>query len=388
MNRSWAIVAGAIVAVLLLVGAGYYYIVMTDKNDTIGFSSQDLVTPWASLADDIDNSLPNGTTPTPISADDVNLYWNITEDIYEGYGGALTLRVQNKNHGTLYVYSFGLKWVDSGDSYFRNCSVTISSQETKELGLLLFGAPSAGREDYQIVIKAAISNLHGTLWYDAGSLPSGSNSVTVSDLAPPLTPEVSYNVLEYYNRINERVDLSAVSVPVSIIRAAQPGNYSVLQIAEAFSWMRKNVAYVTESSGDYWQTAEETLTSQKGDCEDHAILLSSIIGALGGNARVNLIDEHAFPTVFLASTYEGLMKAKASLASYYGVEASSFKMAYLVDSNGYWLVVDPTGFPYAGGLPANSKPTSASGTWTPISDYLICVDATGHTFSRGIFGLL
>ncbi len=130
--------AGAIVAVLLLVGAGYYYIVMTDKNDTIGFSSQDLVTPWASLADDIDNSLPNGTTPTPISADDVNLYWNITEDIYEGYGGALTLRVQNKNHGTLYVYSFGLKWVDSGDSYFRNCSVTISSQETKELGLLLF----------------------------------------------------------------------------------------------------------------------------------------------------------------------------------------------------------------------------------------------------------
>lgn len=387
MNKAWAVVAGAIAAVLLLVGAGYYYIVMTDRDGTIGYSAQDLVAPWASTLDAIDNSLPNGTAPTPIGADDISLYWNITEDIYEGYGGALNLRVENKNHGMLYVYSFGLRWIDSGDSYLRNCSVTVSPGETKELGLLLFGAPSAGREDYQMIIKAAVSNLHGTLWYDAGSLPSGANSATISHLATPLVQEVQYNVEEYYDRINERVDYSVVASPVASIKAAYPGNYSVLQIAEAFSWMKHNVDYVTETSGDYWQTAEETMASGQGDCEDHAILICSIIGALGGNARVNLIDEHAFPTVFVSSNYEGLMKVRTSLASYYSIEVSTFKMSYLQDSYGYWLVIDPTGFPYAGGLPAKSEPTSGSGTWTVLSDYLIGLDATGETRPRGIFDL-
>ena len=387
MNKAWAIVAGAIAAVLLLIGSGYYYIVMIDKDDAIGYGANDLVAPWASTLDRLNDSLPNGTTSTPIEASHVSLYWNITEDIYESYGGALNLRVENKNHGTLYVYSFGLRWIDSGDSYFRNCSVTISPGETRELGLLLFAAPSAGREDYQMIISSAISDLHETLWYDAGSLTSGTNSATISPLATPMVQEVKYNVEEYYNRINERVDFSVVASPVLSIKAAYPGNYSVLQIAEAFSWMKHNMNYVTEASGDYWQTAEETLASGQGDCEDQAILICSIIGALGGNARVNLIDEHAFPTVFVSFTYEGLIKVRTSLASYYGIEASALKLAYLQDNFGYWLVIDTTGFPYAGGLPAKSEPTSGSGTWTVLSDYLIGLDATGETRPRGIFDL-
>ena len=106
------------------------------------------------------------------------------------------------------------------------------------------------------------------------------------------------------------------------------------------------------------------------------------------NARVNLIEDHAFPTVFVASTYADLLKVRASLASYYGLDASVFRMAYLQDSNGYWLVIDPTGFPYAGGLPAQSEPTSTSGSWTLLSSYLIALDATGQTYSRGLLNIL
>ncbi len=388
MRRAWAIAAIAIAAVLLLISAGYYYLVVIKEGDALGYSSQDLTTPWTSTVSAVNNSLPSGTTSMPIVVEETNLYWNITEDIYAGYGGALDLWVENNNHGKLFVYSFGLKWVSGGSSsYYRNCNATIEPGEKAELGLLIFGAPATGSAEYQIILKAAVSNIAGTQWYDAGALPSNSNSVTITSLATPREQEVQHNVEQYYNRINERVDYSAVSTPVATIKAAYPGNYSVLQIAEAFTWMRENIKYVNEGSEDYWKTAQETLSSREGDCEDHAILLCSIIGALGGNARVNLIEEHAFPTVFVASTSADLQKVKVSLASYYGLETSVFRMAYLQDSTGYWLVIDPTGFPYAGGLPAQSEPTSASGSWTLLSSYLIPLDATGQTYSRGLLDL-
>ncbi len=387
MRRGWAIALIAIVAVLLMASASYHYLLTARGDNHLGFESQELVMPYAETLSQANNSLPNNTTSVPISADDINLYWNITEDIYAGYGGALEMWAENNNDGKLFVYSFGLRWVDQGTSYMRNCSITIDAGEKVKLGLLIFGAPTAHSAEYQMVLKAAVSNPAGSRWYNIGTLPSSSNTIDLAELGAVQEQEVQYNVEDYYNKVNERIDLSAVSSPVAAIRDACPGNYSVLQLAEAFTWMRENIQYVTEGSEDYWKTAQETLTSRQGDCEDHAILLCSIIGALGGNARVNLVEEHAFPTVFVASTYAELMSVKASLASYYGLDASAFKMAYLVDSSGYWLVIDPTGFPYAGGLPAQSVPTSAGGNWTLLSDYLVALDATGKTHSRDLLGL-
>jgi hypothetical protein len=50
------------------------------------------------------------------------------------------------------------------------------------------------------------------------------------------------------------------------------------------------------------------------------------------------------------------------------------------------MVVDTTGFPFAGGLPAQSEPTSADGQWTVMSTYLITIDATGRTYTS-VFNL-
>jgi hypothetical protein len=124
-----------------------------------------------------------------------------------------------------------------------------------------------------------------------------------------------------------------------------------------------------------------------GDCEDHAILLCSIINALGGSSRVNIIQEHAFPTVYIGSTASDLQKAKQSLASYYGLDSTEYKMSYLTDDSGYWLVIDTTGFPYAGGLPAKSAPTDAGGNWTVLSSYLMKIDVTGSVAHEGVTGL-
>ncbi len=385
--RKVGVIAAVIVLAAILIGAGFYIVVLSMNGRAVGFDPTELNKPTINYAQVVDNTLPTPLTATVPTYDDVNLFWNITEDVYAGFGGALDLTIQNKNPGKMFVYSFGLQWVTDGSSYFRNCSVTIDHNQKTHVGLLIFGAPSAGNRDYKLVIKAAVSNVLGTAWHDIGELPSTSNEALIIDMGDPINYNVDLNVGSFYNRINERVSYTDVSVVANYVEAKYPGSYSVLQIAEAYAWVKQNVNYLTDQSGDYWQSAKETLDLRTGDCEDHAILMASIIGALGGSARVNVIQEHAFPTVFVASTYADLMKVKLSLASYYGVDAATFKMAYLTDDNGYWLVIDTTGFPYVGGIPAKSEPTTADGNWTVQSSYLYLIDATGVPASNDPFGL-
>ncbi|MDW5562995.1 MAG: transglutaminase family protein [Methanomassiliicoccus sp.] len=383
------IFAAVALTVVILIGASYYaLVVVDDTGSSVGFQHGDLVKPTAPLAPTSNLSLIGNMSLVPISAENINLFWNITEDIYAGYGGALQLRIENMNPGTLYVYSFGLKWAESGQTYMRNCSVAIVSGDTRDVGLLLFGAPSAGTAKYQIIVKAAVSNRAGTTWYDAGTMPSSSNTATIDPLTYARDQNVELNVKDYYNRVNERIDTKVVASLAQSIEDAYPGGYSTLQIARAYEWVKDNIAYISDTSTDYWQTASETLSRGTGDCEDHAILLCSMISALGGTSRVNIIQEHAFPTVYIGSTAGDLLKAKQSLASFYGLETSEYRMTYLTDASGYWLVIDTTGFPYAGGLPAKSEPTTADGNWTMLSSYLVSIDVTGKTISGGVLGSL
>jgi transglutaminase-like putative cysteine protease len=187
--------------------------------------------------------------------------------------------------------------------------------------------------------------------------------------------------------VNEKVGYSDAQAVADVVKAKYPGGYSVLQIAEAFAWVKANIDYMADPGADHWQSAKETLDLGTGDCEDHALLVASIIGALGGSARVNLIEEHAFPTVFVASNYSELMKVKQALASYYGIDNASFNIAYLTDGYGYWLVIDTTGFPYVGGIPAKSEPTGTNGNWTVLSSFIHCIDATGVPSSDWVLGL-
>lgn len=378
-----------IVVVAVLIGAIFYSVLLTGNTAAVGFDSTKLRSPLAINAPPVDNTIPTPTSSSTPLYKQISLNWTITQDIYAGYGGAMDLTVKNNNVAKLYIYAFGLRWISSGDTYYRNCSVTIQSNNAANLGLLIFGAPGSGLNDYEILLKVAAYNGIGADkgWHDYGELQSEPETTTVSPLGSAWEVEQSSNPLAYYNKVNQRVSYSDAQTVANLIKAEQPGNYSILQIAETYRWVRANIEYLIDANGDYWQSAKETLSLGTGDCEDHAILMASIIGALGGNARVNLIDQHAFATVYVASGYSGLMKVKQALASYYGIDNQTYEMAYLVDQYGYWLVVDTTGFPYAGGIPANSEAVSLTGNWTVLSTYLYKVDATGVTSSNGFFGL-
>jgi hypothetical protein len=111
--------------------------------------------------------------------------------------------------------------------------------------------------------------------------------------------------------------------------------------------------------------------------------LASLVGEIGGNAKVNVIEGHAFPAVYVCSNASMLPSVRASIASYYWANATDLHLTFLTDERGIWLVMDPVGTPYAGGLPSLSAPSSigiSADDWTfESSTWCYEIDATGTT---------
>jgi hypothetical protein len=109
-----------------------------------------------------------------------------------------------------------------------------------------------------------------------------------------------------------------------------------------------------------------------------------MVGQMGGNARVNIIDGHAFPSVYVGGNVTDLENVREAISSHYQTQVPIY---FLNDTTGYWMIIDTTGFPYAGGLPTLSVPVvgDAVHTWSfESSTWLSQVDATGSTQGVGL----
>jgi hypothetical protein len=354
------------------------------SSSIVGFTESDLVVPEVRY---VQNEPP--TLPTPLSSSTPTysyiMDWTVSE-VFASYGGVMTLWINNTGSRDIFVYGYGLKWINTTSVYSRDSEAYVHPDERVVLGLLAFQGPlHAGPTFYSIYLKIAVRTTSGTSWHDYGTVTAADRMMDVSELVSWRDHTTEKNLKEYYNKVNSRINLTAVNGIVDMIRSAFPGAYNILQIAQAFEWVYSNIEYKTDAGVDYWQSTDETLARMTGDCEDQAILLASIIMALGGNARINIISEHAFPTVFVLKS--GIESIRSSLSSYYG---TALNVCFLNDSMGYWLVVDTTGSPYAGGLPTLSSPsnqTSYAGIsfdWSFIdTDWLITVDVTGEISTGG-----
>jgi hypothetical protein len=343
-----------------------------------GWTQDDLLIPDFQVEDN-----PSPVLPTPLSSltfpYSYRLVWTISE-VYELYGGISNISLENTGTNTIYIYRFGVSWVNSTINSTRDTSVFIQSGETQDLGMIFFRSPTGDSGHYEIHIWLCVSNAGETKWHDYGKKVGTTRSC---DLVPRLTEEnnctVEKNPANYFDKVNEKVIYGAVEAVTSEIRAECPLDHSINQIVGAFEWVRDNIVYVADQGTDYWQSAGETLDKGTGDCEDQAILITSIFGALGLNGRVNIIEYHAFATVFVTDSLSGLADVEEVIRSMYWTD---LPICYLHDDMGYWLVTDTTGFFYTGGLPAKSCPMEGStlDAWTfENTSYLVMVDATGQT---------
>lgn len=348
------------------------------NGESEGWTQDDLVVPNYQV-----EHHPDPLLPTPLSdltyPYSYSLVWTMTE-VYESYGGMLNISMENTGSSIIFVYRFGVKWVNNTIFSERPTEVYVEPGEKEDLGLLFFRAPSDDSGAYEIHIWLCASNAGVNKWHDYGEVVGATRT---SPIKPRLVEETNYSVSknpsDYFDKVNEKVDYDAVEFVASQIRAGCSLNQSINQIVGAFNWVRDNIEYIADEGGDYWQSAEETLLKGMGDCEDQAILLSSIFGALGLNGRVNIIERHAFASVFVSETLFRTSSINEVIESLYWTE---LPICYLQDEMGYWLVTDTTGFFYTGGMPAESMPVEGSNidAWTfESTDYLTVVDATGQT---------
>jgi hypothetical protein len=377
-----------LVILVVIIFIGMVFIGLISTVQPPGYSASDLRSPELAYLPAINGSAPTPQTITPIT-NTWTVEWRMAE-VYAGYGGVLMFYANNTGPHHLYVYGMTLKWDGTSLSYGREVAKDVNPGTKEFVCLLPFGAPTTpGSYNYSLYVKVAIQGLVGGAWYDKGEYRVAGHDSTVLPVHPAPSWTTQINPSKYYKAVNSQVDFERTASVVQTIKAETPGNYTILQVAETYEWVRAHIEYREEPFGqDYWQTANETLTWGTGDCEDHAILVASIIGELGGQARVNIIEGHAFPTVFLTNNASELDSYREALDSFYGVEAGSLEYNLLKDDLGYWIVSDTVGYPYLGGLPAASgymETSGTGGTWGFTSSaYLYKIDANGQS-SDGLF---
>ena len=121
---------------------------------------------------------------------------------------------------------------------------------------------------------------------------------------------------------------------VSLILGECPTEPTVEQLFRVFDWMHRYIRYEHDDeqygTPDYIATPAETLQSLKGDCEDHALLLGSLLMSMGLHVRTVLLPEHALCQLYLGKTGEVdltelaalLKQLRADQAAAWGIDAS------------------------------------------------------------------
>lgn len=136
--------------------------------------------------------------------------------------------------------------------------------------------------------------------------------------------------------------------------AEHPGAYSLNQLFDIYDWMNSKVFYQNvplDMSEPYYPN--ETLRTRSGDCKNQAVLLASMVEAIGGRANVRLVPEchHAFPVVYIGNDTDSLNATFRAIRAHYK-DAADATLHYRYWTEGgqtlYWLIFDTAGAHYPG----------------------------------------
>jgi len=313
----------------------------------------------ASFAEPSSEPVGQGQPPLAVGFSPADFQFGVdveTHGITVGYGGALKVRLNNSrsDREMLVVYE-RVVWL--GGIVEKGLNVPVGARAVADLGLVWLPGPNfASNQEYQVSLSILVVQgsswrqlgTAGDIWTDfqAGTLP-------VSDVGEAAEYSRATNDYSYYDRANSLVKDRAQTVAdaLSSATSGMPGNLTFEKLCAVFDWVSNNITYVAEPEGkDHWQNPAETLALGGGDCEDFALLISDIVLEMGGTPRIYLIDDHAFAAIWVGAS---AAPAEAAISGYYDAE---LKVSFLEDAGGFWVVSDPLGSFYLGGLAVGSEP--------------------------------
>jgi hypothetical protein len=133
--------------------------------------------------------------------------------------------------------------------------------------------------------------------------------------------------------------------------APHPGPFSVNQILDVYDYVNKNVFYQNVPVNLTYQpySPVETLATKSGDCKNHAVLIASMVEAIGGSARVLLVPgcSHAFAEVYVGDKKDADALSQA-VFSHYNNEHMRVNWHGDENNSQAWFIMDTAGGSYPG----------------------------------------
>lgn len=297
-----------------------------------------------------------------------------TSDFFQGGIGYVRISIKNQGRNPIFIERYGVS-VNASESriYSEERGFLIDPGQEQNLGVIAVEIPEEEKADFSIVLWLLASTSEGK-WHDYGLYPLKNFTVNLKPMSEKSSPMYRYNPSPYFETINHLVEPAEPDIRGKAAQVARtyPGAYNIYQVCALFDMVKEKVEYVSDPRGnDIWEPANVTLKIGAGDCEDQAILLSSMLEAVGGTTRVYLTNTHAFAAVYIGNGTDATNAAVEGVRAYYG----NVDVNYLTDEYGSWLMLDPTSSLYAGGLPGKTaqvevKVTGGNETyrsWTFVS---------------------
>ncbi|MEM3567601.1 MAG: hypothetical protein QXS83_03435, partial [Thermoplasmata archaeon] len=290
----------------------------------------------------------------------------IIGEIYAEFGGTARIYLINNNRSDfqrpstdLYVINISIIW-HSSIKTTKSVGKYVPAGEKVDLGIWNFETPARGGTYlYNFELTVFGKDLSTGNWAGPRNLTFKESEIEVLPLGSPYKNKVIANEKNIYSEINILArPTPTVERKLEDIRANTTRGYTTLLLLGIFEFVC-GIEYAQEPNGtDYWQTPDETMGLGAGDCEDFAILIASLVSAAGGTVRFCYTSNHAFAVVYVGKNFSEIERAVE------GFYFQRMNMVFLKDEFGYWVVADPAGEPYLGGLPVSGIPTGKNnGTW-------------------------
>ncbi|MGB9132238.1 MAG: transglutaminase family protein [Methanosarcina sp.] len=270
-------------------------------------------------------------------------------------GGISYFKVSIKNEGRnpLFIDRYGVS-VNASEKkiYSEDCGVLLIPGEEQSLGVIAAEVPEEEKASFNIVLWLLASTSEGK-WHEYEPYFLSGFTSDLKPMSGKKDLQYRYNPANYFETINRLVEPAEPDVRnrAAEIARSYPGAYNMYQVCALFDMVKENIKYISDPRGnDVWEPANVTLKVEAGDCEDQAILLSSMLESVGGTTRIYLTDNHAFAAVYIGNGTSETEAAVKGIRAYYG----NVDVNYLTDEYGSWLMLDPTSSLYAGGLPGQT----------------------------------
>lgn len=185
---------------------------------------------------------------------------------------------------------------------------------------------------------------------NSSSSSIGTSKINVNEysrhIVPPVTTEQTY--AEQIKTAIDYTNPTTRDYALKLINKGSSGAYNIDQICDVWEKVNERWTYVNDPQAEnYFSPASRTINlGLKGDCDDFAILIASLVQAIGGTSRIKIAKSpdgggHAYAEVHMTNNKVVLSILCKNIGQRYDCKSVHYSIDYESDGGeSYWLNLD------------------------------------------------